>query len=229
MRQTRYGCISGYDKQREIQLFRDTALPTVGIKGLSDKNMHKDEKTRNSFISYMEKTVEMLKGYPCICYWTIFNEGWGQFCGSEMYKKLKKLDGSRFIDTASGWFSRVESDVDSEHIYFRRVKLKAKKKPLVLSEFGGYSYRIKEHCFNLGNEYGYGKYVNREDFAKAFCELYEKEVLPLVNEGLCASVYTQVSDVEDETNGILTYDRRVLKLDPERTSSLMDELYAEIK
>ncbi len=199
----------------KYSFIRDTALPTVGIKGLCDKNMHKDKKTRNAFISYMERTVELLKGYPCICYWTIFNEGWGQFCGSEMYERLKKLDSTRFIDTASGWFSKVESDVDSKHIYFRKVKLKAKKKPLILSEFGGYSYRIKEHCFNLDNEYGYGKYTNREEFAKAFCELYENEIVPLVKKGLSASVYTQVSDVEDETNGLFTYDRRVLKINPE--------------
>ena len=208
----------------KYSFLRDTALPTVGIKDLSDKNMHKDKNTRETFVSYMKKTVDLLKGHPSICYWTIFNEGWGQFTGSEMYKLLKGIDGTRFIDTASGWFKKVDSDVDSEHIYFRKVKLKAKKKPLVLSEFGGYSYRIKGHSFNMDNEYGYGKFTSREEFAKAFCRLYTDEILPLVDKGLCASVYTQVSDVEDETNGLFTYDRRVLKITPEEFSDISAKL-----
>ncbi len=203
---------------------RDTALPTVGMKKLCDKYLHRDEATRDMFVSYMEKTVELLKSFPCICYWTIFNEGWGQFCGTEMYRKLKKIDSTRFIDTASGWFSNVESDVDSEHIYFRKVKIKAKQRPLVLSEFGGYSYRIKEHSFNMNNEYGYGKYTTREDFAKAFCKLYTDEIVPLIPKGLCASVYTQVSDVEDETNGLFTFDRRVLKIKEQEFKPIADKM-----
>ena len=172
----------------------------------------------------MEKTVEMLKSFSCICYWTIFNEGWGQFCGTEMYYKLKKLDKDRFIDTASGWFSDVQSDVSSKHVYFRKIKLEAGNKPLVLSEFGGYSYRIKEHSFNLEKEYGYGKYDNREDFVKALCDLYENEVVPLVKNGLTASVYTQLSDVEDETNGLLTFDRRVMKVKPDEFLPISEKL-----
>ncbi|MBR5321955.1 MAG: glycoside hydrolase family 2 [Clostridia bacterium] len=208
----------------DYSFFRDTALPTIGIKTLNDRCLHKDEAPRDIFAEYMEKTVEILGGYPSICCWTIFNEGWGQFCGTEMYKKLKEIDSTRFIDTASGWFKGVESDVDSEHIYFRKVKLKARKKPLVLSEFGGYSYRVGGHIFNPDNEYGYGKYKTREDFAKAFCDLYSNEILPLVRKGLCASVYTQVSDVEDETNGLFTYDRRVLKVNPNEFASISERL-----
>ena len=208
----------------DYNFVRDTALPTVGIKRLNDKRLHKDEAPREIFAEYMEKTVDMLSGYPSICCWTIFNEGWGQFCGTDMYNKLKKLDDTRFVDTASGWFKGVESDVDSEHIYFRKVKLKAGKKPLVLSEFGGYSYRVEGHIFNPDNEYGYGKYKTREDFVKAFCDLYENEILPLVKKGLCASVYTQASDVEDETNGLFTYDRRVLKVKPEEFAPISQKL-----
>ena len=208
----------------DYSFFRDTALPTVGIKKRKDKKLHKDKATREVFEEFMVKTVDMLRSHPSICCWTIFNEGWGQFCGSEMYKKLKNIDSTRFIDTASGWFSGVDSDVDSQHIYFRKVKMKAKNKPLVLSEFGGYSYRVEGHIFNPHNEYGYGKYKTRDEFVKAFCSLYEKEILPLVSKGLCAAVYTQVSDVEDETNGIYTFDRRVLKVKPHEFKHISDKL-----
>ena len=208
----------------KYSFIRDTALPTIGFRHIKDTHFHKDKKTRQAFVTSMEKTVEMLKGFPCICYWTIFNEGWGQFCGTEMYQRLKKLDKDRFIDTASGWFSDVQSDVSSKHVYFRKISLEAGNKPLVLSEFGGYSYRIKEHSFNLEKEYGYGKYNNRSDFVKALCDLYENEVVPLVENGLTASVYTQLSDVEDETNGLLTFDRRFMKINPDEFLPISEKL-----
>lgn len=208
----------------KYNFIRDTALPTIGFRHIKDTSFHKNKKTRQAFVTSMEKTVEMLKSFSCICYWTIFNEGWGQFCGTEMYQRLKKLDKDRFIDTASGWFSDVQSDVSSKHVYFRKIKLEAGNKPLVLSEFGGYSYRIKEHSFNLEKEYGYGKYDNREDFVKALCDLYENEVVPLVKNGLTASVYTQLSDVEDETNGLLTFDRRVMKVKPDEFLPISEKL-----
>ena len=203
---------------------RDTALPTVGLRWLPDRLLHRHKETRRQFIRGMEETVEQLYNHPSVCYWTIFNEGWGQFCGTEMYHRLKKLDSSRFIDTASGWFSGVDSDVDSRHIYFRRVKLKAGKRPLVLSEFGGYSYKPAGHVFNTEQTYGYGKCATREEFVAALRRLYTDEVAPLIEEGLCAAVYTQVSDVEDETNGLLSYDRKVMKVLPEEFCDISEAL-----
>ena len=206
---------------------RDTALPTIGIKQLCDKNMHKQTAKREAFVLSMEKTVSSLYNHPSICYWTIFNEGWGQFCSSEMYQHLKSIDRTRFIDSASGWFSGGMTDVDSEHIYFKKLKLKIKNKPLVLSEFGGYSYKPENHVFNLKKTYGYGKLKTREEFVNAFCNLYKNQVLPLKKSGLSAAVYTQISDVEDETNGLLSFDRKVLKILPEEFLKLSKELTLE--
>ena len=161
----------------------------------------------------METTVEQLKNHPCIVYWTIFNEGWGQFEADAAYETLRTLDDTRWIDSTSGWFRQRKTDVDSRHVYFRKLKLKGdRKKPLVLSEFGGYSCKIMEHSFNRDQTYGYGKFQDPEAFANAVEELYREQVLPCVREGLCAAVYTQVSDVEDETNGLVTYDRKREKL-----------------
>ncbi|MBR5279760.1 MAG: glycoside hydrolase family 2 [Clostridia bacterium] len=194
---------------------RDTALPTVGVQYLPDRWLHRNKARRTAFVQAMEATVEALRNHPCICYWTIFNEGWGQFEGSRMYGRLKALDDSRVIDTASGWFSGVTSDVDSRHVYFRKVRLKAGRKPLVLSEFGGYSYKVEGHVFNPEKAYGYGKCATRTDFVAALRKVYVEEVAPLVPKGLCAAVYTQLSDVEDEINGLITYDRQVEKVKPE--------------
>ena len=203
---------------------RDTVLPTVGMQRISDKFLHLNKKSQEAFKKAMLDTVKLLKNHPSICYWTIFNEGWGQFCADEMYQILKSVDNTRFIDSTSGWFRRKLTDVDSRHIYFKKVKLKATDKPLVLSEFGGYSYKPKGHVFNTEKTYGYAKYENREDFVKAVRNLYLNEVLPLIPKGLCAAVYTQISDVEDETNGIMSYDREVLKIEKQEFTDIIEQL-----
>ena len=195
---------------------RDTGLPTVSRlsqKLLPDGNLNKDPGTRKCFLESMERTVAQLKNHPSICYWTIFNEGWGQFEADKAYDMLRALDDTRWIDATSGWFRQRRTDVDSRHVYFRKLKGKGDGvMPLVLSEFGGYSYKILEHSFNPDQTYGYGKFRDPEAYANAVEELYREQVLPMVREGLCAAVYTQVSDVEDETNGLLTYDRKKEKL-----------------
>ena len=192
---------------------RDTLLPTIGVQKLDDRGFHKDPQIRAGFCEGMEATVGQLKNHPCICYWTIFNEGWGQFDSDNMYEQFRKLDDTRFIDTTSGWFRRQKTDVDSRHVYFRKVKLHGDgEKPLVLSEFGGKTYRCEDHVFNPDQTYGYGGCQSLEALASAMEQLYLNEVLPCISQGLCAAVYTQVSDVEDEINGILTYDRKVCKL-----------------
>ena len=207
---------------------RDTALPTVGIKKLSDKHLHRDRLTRRAFLEGMESTVNQLRNHPCIVYWTIFNEGWGQFDGNTAYHHLRTLDATRFIDTASGWFKVTDTDVDSEHIYFKPVKLKYGQKPMVLSEFGGYAYKPAGHAANPAGTYGYRFFEKQEDFEDALIRLYEEEIIPAVEKGLCGAVYTQVSDVEDETNGLLSYDRNVLKVDPARMRKIADALRASM-
>ena len=123
---------------------RDTALPTAGVQKLDDRLLHRDPTTRKEFKRCMTETVRQLYNHPSICYWTIFNEGWGQFDSDNMYEEFKKLDDTRFIDSTSGWFRRNKSDVESLHIYFGSwKKLHACEKPLVLSEFGGYTYPVE--------------------------------------------------------------------------------------
>ncbi len=208
----------------DYSFFRDTALPTIGLQKLSDKRLHRDKKTRQEFLRQMELTVRQLQNHPSICYWTIFNEGWGQFDSDNVYEMFRKLDDTRFIDSTSGWFRQRKTDVDSRHVYFKPIKLTATEKPLVLSEFGGYSYKPEGHVFNTESTYGYGKYKTAEDFSAAVTELYEQQVIPAKENGLCAAVYTQVSDIEDETNGILTYDRKVCKLTPDRMLPIAEKL-----
>ena len=199
----------------DYNFLRDTALPTVGLQKLPDKNLHRNTEIRAAFVAGMEATVQQLKNHPSILYWTIFNEGWGQFDSSAMYEKLRLLDDTRWIDSTSGWFRCGMTDVESIHCYFKKYKFKSNKKPVVLSEFGGFSHAVEGHVFNTGKSYGYGSCLDIESLGKRVESLYWEEIVPAAKQGLCASVYTQVSDVEDEINGVLTYDRKVIKLKPE--------------
>ena len=172
----------------------------------------------------MYETLDHLYNVPSVVYYTIFNEGWGQFCADEMYDKLRAYDKSRFIDATSGWFRRSKSDVDSRHIYFRKLEPKhLDGRPLVISEFGGYAHSVKGHVYSE-EIYGYRTYDSREKYEDAICALYDGEVKELVKNGASAFVYTQVSDVEDEINGLVTYDRQIVKIDTERLKRINDEL-----
>ena len=173
----------------------------------------------------MKETVSYLYNSPCICLWTIFNEGWGQFDSKDNEILLRKMDNTRFIDNTSGWFDQKDSSLNSVHIYFKKLKIKFDDRPTLLSEFGGYSYKIDSHSYNLSKTYGYKKFTSKESFENAFYNLYINEVVPLLKKGLCASIYTQVSDVEDETNGLLTYDRKILKVDKEKCLEIAKKLH----
>ena len=135
----------------------------------------------------------------------------GQFDSSRVYAEFRRLDQSRIVDTTSGWFRCGETDVDSRHIYFGPWRLRPGEKPLVLTEFGGCCLAVPGHMFHPEKTYGYSTSENREALKEAILKLYETRILPAVQNGLCAAIYTQLSDVEDEINGLVTYDRRTVK------------------
>ena len=192
--------------------------------------MHPDENTRRMFLQTMTETVNQLKNHPCILYWTIFNEGWGQFDADSVYDELKKLDRSRIIDATSGWFRQKKSDVDSRHIYFTPwVTLQPSDKPLVLSEFGGYACPVEGHLFNPDKAYGYKSCKSLQHFQESIEALYRTKVIPAIKRGLCGAIITQVSDVEDEINGFLTYDRKVNKADEKAMQHLAADLQKTLR
>lgn len=206
---------------------RDTVLPTVGVQKRRDNGPAKTEeerKRRSFFEQHMKDTIQNLYNHPCIVGYTIFNEGWGQFEADRMYEIAKATDPSRWFDTTSGWFAKKKSDFDSRHVYFRNKKLKGKEKPLFLSECGGFSYQLTEHCYSPEKSYGYGTCHSEEELTDRIIQMYRRMVLPAVAEGLCGCVYTQVSDVEEEINGLYTYDREVCKVDKAAMRRLAEEL-----
>ncbi|MBQ3109927.1 MAG: glycoside hydrolase family 2 [Clostridia bacterium] len=202
---------------------RDTVLPTIGFKKKRDRRA--SEKRRVHFEKTLKEMTRLLYNHPSVCLYTIFNEGWGQHNAEKLYKKMKETDPTRIWNTASGWFKPKKSDVDSEHVYFKKVNLTRKgEKPLLLTEFGGYSCKIDEHSFNLKKTYGYKKFTDCDTFSEALETLYKTEVAPSGERGLSGSILTQVSDVEDETNGLVTYDRQVVKVSEERMLKIKEML-----
>lgn len=185
-----------------------------------------DEKSRAFFESQLPQVTNLLFNAVSICSYVLFNEGWGQFDSARLTSKLRKLDGSRLIDSHCGWYDQGAGDFSGDHIYFRPMKIKNDgKRILSLSEFGGYSLRIPEHCFSARN-FGYRTFKTKEKLEQALAKLYLKKVLKLIRkEKLSAYVFTQLSDVEQETNGLITYDREVVKVDVEAMKRLNEEMH----
>ena len=185
-----------------------------------------DAEGRDSYTRELEELVAQLQNCPCIVLWVPFNEGWGQFDAKNAVRLLRRLDPTRLIDHASGWHDQGVSDVKSLHVYFKPYRFKPDKKGrvVVLSEFGGYNLPVAGHTWNAKN-FGYRGYQTPEALGEAVKTLYETQIIPARRAGLAADVYTQLSDVEDEVNGFVTYDRRVEKL-PE---ALMRAIARELK
>ena len=186
-------------------------------RGITMKDDHpwllarRDRAGRAEFVREMKETIRILKGHPSIGTWVIFNEGWGQFQTEALTRIAKEEDPSRLIDAASGWFDQGGGDLQSVHNYFFKLKVRPEKeRAAVLSEIGGHTYREPGHsaCEEL---YGYGACRDKETLGKAYRDLTDK-VRALIPRGLCASVYTQWTDIEEEINGVYTWDREVRKI-----------------
>ena len=168
---------------------------------------------RNNWLIEMKDTINHLKSHPSIIMWTPFNEGWGQFNSSAIYETIKELDPTRLVDHASGWYDQKSGDFQSIHNYFRKLTLPKDHRIGMISEFGGYACYIPNHVYSK-KIYGYKVFDTPRSLNQAYQDLYKKQVLPLKEKGLSGVVYTQLSDIEEEINGLLTYDRKICKVDP---------------
>ena len=158
--------------------------------------------------------MEHLRFFPSIAIWCPFNEGWGQFDAGRITEWMRELDPSRLIDSTSGWFDQKCGDFISVHNYFRPLSVNVKKwnkRGFFLSEYGGFACHIKGHS-SVDRIFGYKRYDTLEELRSGYRELIENSLLPLKEQGLSGAVYTQLSDVEGEINGLYTYDRRICKV-----------------
>jgi len=193
-----------------------------------------DERARDEFKGMVDEILTQLGNCVSIALWVPFNEGWGQFDSAHYTDYVKRKDPTRLVDSVSGWHDQGENKTEmrSMHTYYTKLKVPRDSRPVVLSEFGGYSMKTAGHVFDEKLEFGYKKFRSKEDLMGALEKLYLEKLLPLIEEGLCGCIYTQVSDVEEEINGFVTYDRAVCKVSVERMKEInrrIDEAAAKIQ
>lgn len=183
---------------------------------------------REAFVRDMHRTVDLLYNTVSLALWVPFNEGWGQFDAKIIAKELQKIDNTRLIDHASGYHDQGVGDLHSYHVYYKPFLHKKDKhcRALALTEFGGYSLPTVGHMTSE-TLFGYKVFKTENDLATAIKALFDRDVTSHIKKGLCATVYTQVSDVEDEINGVFTYDRKKTKINPEVLQKINSEIYTE--
>lgn len=193
-------------------------LPNLGIH-LKDGNYprfkREDEAGRKQFLLELHEMVDSLSAAVCICTWVPFNEGWGQFDAAVAAALLKKWDPTRTVDHASGWHDQGAGDYKSIHKYIFKVRAPRReaRRAFALTEYGGYSLKVDGHVWDPEKGFGYMTYPDKAALTEAYRKLHEEQILPLLEKGLCVTIYTQLTDVENELNGLFTYDREVCKLD----------------
>ena len=205
---------------KPLNLIYAGAFPNINVHVRDNqyKMFNRDKpEWREQFKEELFEMIDSLYNFTSIACWVPFNEGWGQFDAREIGESVKKYDPTRVVDHASGWHDQGGPDFKSVHKYVFPVHLPTERRkagrPFVLSEFGGYSRTIEGHVWNFKKSFGYIKFSNEKTLTQGYQRLFNNQIIPLIEKGLSATVYTQVSDVEFEVNGIYTYDRKILKLD----------------
>ena len=218
----------------EYSFMHVAALPFLGFHHRDDDYKYfarEDAAAREEFACMVDEMLAQLYNCTCIGLWVPFNEGWGQFDSAKWTEYIRQKDPTRIIDSVSGWHDQGvgKTELRSLHTYYTPLRVPKDSRPVVLSEFGGYSMKVDGHVFAENKEFGYKKFKTQAELCLAIEKLYMKKLLPLIKEGLCGSIYTQVSDVEEEINGLVTYDRKIVKVPVFFMADLNAEINAQLK
>lgn len=218
---------SEYDRMRNL------ILPTLGFRTFSDSEYEKlgrpKVEQRRVYYEELLSILDSLYNFPCIFAWVPFNEGWGQFDSAEVSGFIRKYDSTRLIDSASGWHDNGAGDFNSRHCYFRPFRVpKPDDRILILSEFGGFTYFEEGHS-EPKKLYGYRIFKDKAKWNEAVIQAFRRDVMENIPKGLGGAVFTQLTDVEDECNGLFSADRRVLKIDERKIRRLNERCYRSIK
>ena len=187
--------------------------------------------SRSMYETELLDMINHLKNHPSVIMWIPFNESWGQFDSERIQKLVEQYDPTRPVDPVSGWYDQGNGDFRSRHTYFMKLKRKPRKDTRVyfISEYGGYNLPERGHQWDENRRFGYRSCKTKQALESAYKSLITQQLIPLIKEGLGAAVYTQLSDVEIENNGIYSYDRKVLKLDAQLVKSLNEAIYREFR
>ncbi len=197
--------------------------------GRRDPDITRTPESGRQFETELGALVHGFYNHPCIVMWVPYNEGWGQWDTARIVELVKTWDPTRLVDCASGWTDRRVGDVHDVHAYpGPAVPPLEEERAAVLGEFGGLGLPVKGHTWQEEKNWGYRSYSNGEELTDAYLALLDK-LHPLTGaNGLAAAVYTQTTDVEIEVNGLMTYDRALVKMDPDAIAAAAERLYTPL-
>jgi hypothetical protein len=176
----------------------------------------KSESARKQFENELAAMVEQHRNAPSVIMWVVFNEGWGQYDTERLTKRVKELDPTRLVNNASGWTDKGVGDVHDIHAYpGPGAPPMEKERAIVLGEFGGLGLGVDGHTWS-SKAWGYQGMTSQNELTEKYVRVLGRLWDLMENDGLCAGVYTQTTDVETEANGVVTYDREVVKVDVEK-------------
>ena len=206
-------------------------IPNVGIWQALDfgqEDLFRRSVNTAQFEWELQRMIDIHFNAPSIVIWVPFNEGWGQYATHRVVNNIKAYDPTRLVNPTSGWSLRPSGDIYAIHSYDVKIAEPptALDRASVLGEFGGIGYPIEQHLWNpkLDN-WGYQTYTSTEDYLKHYKLKFEQVLNMKQQKGLSAAVYTQTTDVESEVNGLMTYDRKILKIPADTLKSLHSSLF----
>jgi hypothetical protein len=183
------------------------------------------DEAKKQFALELTRMIDAFHNHPSIVMWVPFNEGWGQHDTESVVQLVRKQDPTRLVNNASGWTDRGVGDVHDIHSYpGPGMPPLSQQRAAVLGEFGGLGLPLSGHTWQSEKNWGYRSYKNRDELTDAYVALISR-LHQLVGEGLAAAVYTQTTDVEVEVNGLMTYDRAIIKMDDVKVSTANRSLH----
>jgi hypothetical protein len=201
--------------------------PRPGVYGLQNDKDRSPE-SEKAYRTEWDAIRQSLYNFPCIVVWVPFNEGWGQFKTKDIATHTMQQDPSRLVNSASGGNFEPTGNIIDLHNYpapaMPDPALFGAKEVLVLGEFGGLGLPVENHTWQQKNNWGYQSFTNSDELLKRYSEFVNR-IPNLIQHGLSAAVYTQITDLEVEINGLITYDRRVIKMPEDKLKQLHDQLY----
>ena len=176
---------------------------------------------KDNYYSEWGEIIQDFKGFPCIVSWVPFNEAWGQFDTEEVVQFTRAQDPTRLINYASGGnFEKCSGDILDLHNYpHPEMYLYDSDYINVLGEYGGIGWPVEGHLWQPDRNWGYIQFKSADEVLDVY-EKYADMLIELIDDGFAAAIYTQITDVEIEVNGLMTYDRKVVKLDMERLNAI---------
>lgn len=187
-----------------------------GEEGISphEPDIKRNEESSTQYMTELKAMIDQLYSHPSVIVWVPFNEGWGQWETEKVTEQIKAWDQSRLVISASGWTDRGTGDINDMHSYpGPNMPSVEKDRAVVLGEYGGLGYPVKDHTWKKEDNWGYVNYANEDELITAY-SILTQDLFELKDKGLSAAVYTQTTDVEVEVNGLMTYDRKINKIDP---------------